>query len=460
MRAMAISAFVALVWTGGLGPAGLRAAEPATSARPNFIIVFADDQGYRDLGCFGAPNLKTPNVDRLASQGMRFTDFYSAYCVCSASRASLLTGCYQPRVSMPGVLGPHSRVALNPEEVTIAEMLRGVGYATACIGKWHVGDSPETLPTAQGFDSYFGIPYSNDMARQRGWGNNPPDLDRIWRLKKWDIYNNELYRDTRIIESPVNQTTLTDRYTEEALKFIRANRQRPFFLYFASTMPHVPLFVSDERYDPDPQKAYRLTIEHIDWAVGQMMKTLDELGIAENTLIVYTSDNGPWLSKQHHAGSALPLRAGKGTTYEGGMREPCVMRWPARIKPGQVCRQVAGTIDLLPTFASIVGARLDPKRPIDGLDISPLFDDPAQPSPHDEVGYYYYKNGRLEAIRLRKWKLHLKAQPELYDLRADIGEADNVAATHPDVVEQLRAVAARYDADLKAHSRPAWHASQ
>jgi len=460
MRAMAISAFVALVWTGGLGPAGLRAAEPATSARPNFIIVFADDQGYRDLGCFGAPNLKTPNVDRLASQGMRFTDFYSAYCVCSASRASLLTGCYQPRVSMPGVLGPHSRVALNPEEVTIAEMLRGVGYATACIGKWHVGDSPETLPTAQGFDSYFGIPYSNDMARQRGWGNNPPDLDRIWRLKKWDIYNNELYRDTRIIESPVNQTTLTDRYTEEALKFIRANRQRPFFLYFASTMPHVPLFVSDERYDPDPQKAYRLTIEHIDWAVGQMMKTLDELGIAENTLIVYTSDNGPWLSKQHHAGSALPLRAGKGTTYEGGMREPCVMRWPARIKPGQVCRQVAGTIDLLPTFASIVGARLDPKRPIDGLDISPLFDDPAQPSPHDEVGYYYYKNGRLEAIRLGKWKLHLKAQPELYDLRADIGEADNVAATHPDVVEQLRAVAARYDADLKAHSRPAWHASQ
>ncbi len=460
MKAMGIAGLVALAWLGCVVAAALRAAEPAASSRPNFVIVFTDDQGYRDLGCFGAPNLKTPNVDRLAAQGVRFTDFYSAYCVCSASRASLLTGCYQPRLSMPGVIGPHSRVGLHPDEVTIAEMLRGAGYATCCIGKWHVGDSPETLPTAQGFDSYFGLPYSNDMARQRGWGNDPADLDRIWQLKKWDIYNNELYRDGRVIESPVNQTTLTDRYTEEALKFIRANRDRPFFLYFASTMPHVPLFVSDERYDPDPQKAYRLTIEHIDWAVGQMINTLDELGIAENTLIVYTSDNGPWLSKQHHGGCALPLRAGKGTTYEGGMREPCVMRWPARIKPGQVCRQVASTVDLLPTFASIVGVKLDPERPIDGLDISPLFDDPSQPSPRDEVGYYYYKNNRLEAVRLGKWKLHLKAQPELYDLREDIGETQNVAGAHPEVVEQLQAVAARYDADLKAHSRPAWHAPQ
>jgi arylsulfatase A-like enzyme len=240
------------------------------------------------------------------------------------------------------------------------------------------------------------------------------------------------------------------------VKFIEANKATPFFLYFANTMPHVPLFVSDDRFDPDPRLAYKLTIEHIDWSVGQMLKALEEHGIADNTLIVYTSDNGPWLSKQHHGGCALPLRAGKGTTYEGGMREPTVMRWPARIKPGQTCSQVAGTIDLLPTFAAIVGAELDDDRPIDGLDISRLLDDPEAESPHDEAGYYYYKNGRPEAIRLGKWKLHLKKTPELYDLRADIGESNNVAEANADVVAKLRDTAAKYDADLKANSRPLW----
>ncbi len=430
----------------------------AAADKPNFIIVFCDDQGYQDLGCFGSPNIKTPNVDRLAAEGIRFTDFYSGYCVCSASRAALLTGCYQPRISMRGVLGPHTKTGLHPDEVTIADMLKGKGYATACIGKWHVGDTPETLPAAQGFDSYFGLPYSNDMARIKGWGNNAPDLDKIWAQKRWDIYNNELYRNTKIIERPVNQVTLTDRYTEEAVSFIRKSKDGPFFLYFANTMPHVPLFVSDDRYQSDPKMAYQLTIEHIDWSVGQILATLDELDIAENTLIVYTSDNGPWLSKQHHGGSALPLRAGKGTTYEGGMREPCAMRWPARIKPGQTCNQVAATIDLLPTFAAIVGAKLPADRPIDGLDISALLDDPSAASPHDEVGYFYYKNNRPEAIRLGKWKLHLKSQGELYDLRADIGESKNVADSNPEVVQKLREVAARYDADLKANSRPAWTA--
>ena len=430
----------------------------ASADKPNFIIVFCDDQGYQDLGCFGSPNIKTPNVDRLAAEGIRFTDFYSAYCVCSASRASLLTGSYQPRISMRGVLGPHTKTGLHPDEVTIADVLKGQGYATACVGKWHVGDTPQTLPAAQGFDVYFGLPYSNDMARIKGWGNNAPDLDKIWAQKRWNIYNNELYRNREIIESPVNQVTLTDRYTEEAVQFIRKNKGGPFFLYLANTMPHVPLFVSDARYDPDPRKAYRLTIEHIDWSVGQVLAALDELGIARNTFIVYTSDNGPWLSKQHHGGCALPLRAGKGTTYEGGMREPCVMRWPARIKPGQVCSQVAATIDLLPTFARIVGARLPADRPIDGLDITPLLDDPTAGSPHDRVGYFYYKNNRPEAIRLGKWKLHLKKQPELYDLRADIGESENLAGSHPEVVRRLRGVATRYDADLKANVRPAWNA--
>jgi len=452
LRALALCSWIMAMATVALGAN----ARPEPSDTPNFIIVFCDDQGYQDLGCFGSPDIKTPNVDRLAAEGMRFTDFYSAYCVCSASRASLLTGSYQPRISMRGVLGPHTNTGLHPDEVTIADMLKTKGYATMCVGKWHVGDTPETLPAAQGFDHYFGLPYSNDMARQKGWGNGPDDLDKIWKEKRWDIYNNELYRDTEIIESPVNQVTLTDRYTQEALQFVRDNHDQPFFLYLAHTMPHVPLFVSDERYKSDPHLAYKLTIEHIDWSVGQIMKTLNELELAENTFIVYTSDNGPWLSKKHHGGSALPLRAGKGTTYEGGMREPCVMRWPARIRPGQVCQQVASTIDLLPTFAAIVDAELPEDRPIDGLDITTLLDDPETPSPHDTAGYFYYKNNKVEAVRLGKWKLHLKKQPELYDLRADIGEQDNLADDEPGIVARLTNFAARYDEDLKANSRPAW----
>jgi len=431
----------------------------ADAKSPNFVIVYCDDQGYQDLGCFGSPNIKTPNVDRLAAEGIRFTDFYSAYCVCSASRASLLTGCYQPRISMRGVLGPHTRTALHPDEVTIADMLRNRGYATAMVGKWHVGDTPETLPTAQGFDSYFGIPYSNDMARMKGWGNNAVDLDKIWSLKKWDIYNNELYRNRKVIESPVNQVTITDRYTAESLKFIRANKDKPFFLYLAQTMPHVPLFVSDDRYNADPHQAYRLTIEHIDWSVGQIMQTLDELELTENTFVVYTSDNGPWLSKKHHGGSALPLRAGKATTYEGGMRVPCVMRWPARIKPGQVCSQVASTIDLLPTFASIAGAELDTSRPIDGLDVCNLLDDPDSESPHEKTGFYYFRNNKLDAIRLGDWKLHFKTKLELYNLREDIAESKNQAEQESERVKQLTDVAERYHADLKAHTRPAWSAA-
>lgn len=432
------------------------AAIAVAAEKPNVIIVFADDQGYQDLGCFGSPNIKTPHIDGMASEGMRFTNFYSAYCVCSASRASLMTGCYQPRLSMPGVLGPRSATGLHPNEVTIADMLKTVGYATQMIGKWHLGDQPETLPTAQGFDHYFGLPYSNDMARMKGWGNDADDLDKIWREKKWDIYNNEIYGDKKIVESPVNQTTLTDRYTEQAIKFIRANKERPFFLHFCHAMPHVPLFVSEERYKADPHLAYKLTIEHIDGSVGQILATLDELGIAENTLIVYTSDNGPWLSKKHHGGSALPLRAGKATTYEGGMRVPGIVRWPARVPKGAVCHEVAGTIDLLPTIAAATGAKL-PEHPIDGLDISSLLTDPKAPSPHREVGYYYYKNGRVEAVRRGPWKLRPSAnKPELYNLETDISEAQNVADENPKIVAELTKLAADYDADLKANSRPLW----
>jgi arylsulfatase A-like enzyme len=440
--------------------AGLTGEAPC--APPNVIIVFADDQGYRDLGCFGSPDISTPNIDRLAEQGMRFTSFYSAYCVCSASRASLMTGCYQPRLNMPGVLGPRSDVGLHPDEVTIAELLKGQGYATMCIGKWHLGDKPQTLPTAQGFDHYFGIPYSNDMARREGWGNGPDDLDKIWKQKKWDVYDNELLRDEEIIEKPVNQTTLTHRYTEEAVKFVRAHAGGPFFLYFPHSMPHVPLFVSDDRYDADPHRAYKLAIEHIDWSVGQVTQALDELGIAENTLIVYSSDNGPWLQKLHHAGSALPLRAGKA-------RVPGLMRWPARIPAGTVCDEVVSSIDLLPTIASLVGAELPP-HPIDGLDISALLENPSSPSPHRTAGFFYYVRDEVEAVRLGKWKLRMQLPPprsttptgerpiELYDLETDISEQHNLADAHPEIVAKLQELAKDYDADLKANSRPLWRA--
>lgn len=424
---------------------------------PNFIIIFCDDQGYQDLGCYGSPNIETPNIDQLAAEGIRFTDFYSAYCVCSASRASLLTGSYQPRISMPGVLGPRSAKGLHPDEVTIADLLKTKGYATAMVGKWHVGDKPETLPTAQGFDTYFGLPYSNDMARAKGWGNATPDLDKIWAEKKWDIYNNELYRDGEVIESPVNQETLTDRYTEAATDFIRANKDQPFFLYLAHAMPHVPLFVPERMFDENPQKAYELVIEHIDESTGKIMKTLDELGLAENTLVVYSSDNGPWLSKKHHGGSALPLNNGKTTTYEGGMRVAGIMRWPDKIKAGQVCHEVAGTIDLLPTFGELAGAELPADRPIDGRSIVGLLEDPQSKSPHEDEGYFYYKNSKIEAVRAHDWKLVFRKNGvELFNLSEDMGETKNVADQHPEVVSDLTTLAQQYDTELKANSRPIW----
>lgn len=453
------------------------AAAPVCQSTPNVVIIFADDQGYQDLGCYGSPDIKTPNIDGLARGGMRFTSFYSAYCVCSASRAALLTGCYQPRLNIPGVLGPRGKVGLHPDEVTIADLLKTKGYRTMCVGKWHLGDQPEVLPTAQGFDHYFGLPYSNDMARKKGWGNNTADLDKIWKLKKWDVYDNHLYRDTERIEGPVNQVTMTDRYTAAALEFIRASKGKPFFLYMPHTMPHVPLFVSDERYDEDPKKAYKLTIEHIDGSVGQILGALDELKITDNTIVVYASDNGPWLSKTHHAGSAGPLRSGKGTTYDGGMRVPGIVRWPGHVPAGSVTDEVASTIDLLPTIAEITGAQL-PDHPIDGMSILATLKDPKAASPHREVGFFYYKNNRVEALRLGRWKLRIgykrtskkrqakpatksKAPPaELYDLDADIGEATDLAKDRPEIVAKMKAMVAAYDTDLKANARPSWKAAK
>jgi arylsulfatase A-like enzyme len=433
---------------------------------PNFVLIFSDDQGYQDLGCYGSPKIKTPNLDRMAEEGMRFTDFYVSAPVCSASRAALLTGCYCDRVDVTGVLFPKNTTGLNPDEITIAEMLKTRGYATACIGKWHLGHHPEFLPTSQGFDSYYGIPYSNDMTIDPGMrlagnvvlreGATVEQIRNEKPKKNWV----PLMRDAEVIEYPCDQSTLTRRYTGEAAAFIRANRDRPFFLYLANTMPHIPLFASDDFLGKSARGLYGDTIEEIDWSVGQILQTLRETGLDENTLVVYTSDNGPWLSMGDRGGCALPLRDGKFTTYEGGMRLPCIARYPGRIPAGEVSSEVAATIDLMPTFAELAGARMPDDRVIDGRSIWPLLSGkPGAASPHD--AYFY----RTAAVREGKWKLHQSARstvkeqpagevPQLYDLSTDISEKHNVAADHPEIVERLTRLLEDHKAELAANRRP------
>jgi arylsulfatase A len=425
---------------------------PATSAAaaerlPNFIIIITDDQGYQDLGCFGSPDINTPNIDRMAAEGMKFTDFYVSAPVCSPSRASLMTGCYCERVSLERVFFPRDNVGLHPNEITIAELLKAVGYATACIGKWHLGHLPPFLPTSQGFDSYFGIPYSNDMSIRRNDKSGPP-----------------VYRNQEIVEHPADQATLTKRYTEEALRFIEQNKDKPFFLYLPHTMPHTPLHVSDAFRGKSRRGLYGDVIEEIDWSVGEVLNKLRELKLAEHTLVIFTSDNGPWLIRGPHGGSALPLRAGKGTIYEGGMRVPCVMWWPGRIPAGKVCSEVAATIDLLPTLARLAGANAPDDRVIDGRDIWPLMSgQPGAKSPHE----YYFFRGR--AVRWGKWKFYLasEGQPstvagdkgtptpdQLYDLSVDISEKNNVASEHPEVVARLTRAIAEHNAEVAKNRRP------
>ena len=441
-------------------PRGLFAA--ARPARPpNFIVLFTDDQGYQDLGCFGSPDIKTPCIDRMAAEGMKFTDFYVASPVCTPSRSALMTGCYPKRVGLhQGVLFPNAQKGLNPDEITLAEMLKARGYATMCIGKWHLGDNPKFLPTQQGFDSYFGIPYSNDMSITRDGKRGPP-----------------LMRNDQIVEHPADQATLTERYTEEAVQFIKANKDRPFFLYLPHTMPHLPLAVSERFKGKSAGGMYGDVIETIDWGTGRILDTVRTLGLQNDTIAIFTSDNGPWLSRKndHNVGSALPLRNGKGTTYEGGMREPCVMWGPGRIPAGTVCRELAATMDLFPTFAAMAGGTVPTDRVIDGRDIGPLMRGEAgAKTPHDAY-YYYSSGGRLEAVRAGNWKLHItrpapprpkKGQPapppappaaetvELYDLAADIGEAASVADKHPDVVQRLKGMMETFDAELEKTARP------
>ena len=427
---------------------------------PNIVVIFTDDQGYQDIGCFGSPLIKTPHLDRMASEGVKFTSFYSANSVCSPSRAALLTGCYPTRVGIPGVLFPRHTVGLNPSEVTIAELLKTKGYATACIGKWHLGHKPKFLPTRHGFDSYYGIPYSNDMTidpkaeiAEDALLREGITVERI-RTEKPKKNWVPLMRDERVIEYPVDQRTLTKRYTEQAIEFITANKQRPFFLYLPHTMPHIPLFVSDEFSGKSARGLYGDTIEEIDASTGRILETIKSLGLDENTLVIYTSDNGPWKLKNDHGGHADPLRGYKFSTYEGGMRVPCIMRWPGKIPAGQSCDEIAATIDLLPTFAGLVGVDVPADREIDGLNIWALMSMPDEAESPRET-YFYYRGNNLQAVRRGDWKLRKqKKNVELFNLKTDLSETTNVATEHPKIVQELRAEIEAFDAELKSQARP------
>ncbi|MEE2936987.1 MAG: sulfatase [Planctomycetota bacterium] len=449
----------------------------ARAASPNFVVIFIDDQGYGDLSCFGSKTIQTPNIDRLAHEGRKFTSFMVASPVCTPSRAALMTGCYPKRVGMhQHVLFPQSTKGLNPEEHTIADHLKSQGYATACFGKWHLGHHPEVLPTSNGFDTYFGIPYSNDMNHPDNKGKpkgGPDGMDILWKdpqstLTKWKT---PLIQDEAIIEVPVDQRTVTRRYTQKAIDFINANQDGPFLVYLPHSMPHIPLYVPDDVRDPNPMNAYTNTIEHIDAEVGRLLNTIDELKLTENTYVIYTTDNGPWLTFKHHGGSAGPLRDGKGTTFEGGQRVPCLIRGPG-IPAGTVCDELTGTIDLLPTIAALTGTALPKERKIDGLDVSDLWMGNASESPRNEF-VYYTSQGNLEGIRQGDWKLLIKKprrprnrsnnqagnkppQVLLFDLSNDVGEQNNLANEHPEMVERLQARMEALDAEISANAREPW----
>jgi arylsulfatase A-like enzyme len=433
------------------------------AAKPNFIIIFTDDQGYNDLGCFGSENIKTPNIDQLAAEGRKFTNFMVPSPVCTPSRAALLTGSYPKRVGLhKHVLFPTSSYGLNPEEYTIADHLKSLGYSTACIGKWHLGHHPETLPRANGFDSYYGIPYSNDMNHPDNKGKVNPASDESWRnqdefVKKW---NTPLIENEKIIEIPVNQRTITRRYTDRAISFITENKDKPFFLYLPHSMPHIPLFVPEDANDPDPKHAYKAVIEHIDAEVGRIAKSIRELGLAEKTYIIFTSDNGPWLQYGNHGGSAKPLRDGKGTNFEGGQRVPCVMWAPGRIPAGTSSNELISTMDLLPTIASRTKSELPEGRKIDGLDLSTTVTGYA-PSKRTEF-IYYTAQGQVNGIRVGEWKLLLEGKgkkeqgPYLFNLATEISESTNLADKHPEKVNELKSRLEELDTEIEKNARSIW----
>ena len=430
--------------------------------KPNVVLIFVDDLGYSDVGAFGSKLHRTPSIDRMAAEGRKFTDFYVSANVCTPSRASLLTGSYPRRVGLDEnekgqwVLFPGNQEGLHSDEVTIAEVLSSAGYRTAIVGKWHLGDQKKFLPTRQGFDSYFGIPYSNDMghdSRPEPYGYPPLPL----------------LRDEQVIEEEPDQRLITQRYTEEALAFLEKSKDEPFFLYLPHTMPHWPQYSSEQFAGKSENGPWGDAVEEIDWSTGQILAKLKELGIDEKTLVLFASDNG---GATRFGASNAPLRGGKGTTWEGGHRSALIARWPGRIPAGTTCREMALSMDVLPTLAALAGAEMPTDRRIDGKDIRGLLLEPVPPpSPH--TAYYYYFMSHLSAVRSGRWKLFVnrtsrrrreyanETVTELYDLHADIGETTNLAERYPGVVEQLRALAEAARKDLGdgdragANQRPA-----
>lgn len=428
---------------------GCNTSEEKFEKKPNIIVIFTDDQGYNDVGVFGSSDIETPNLDQMAAEGMKFTNFYVAQAVCSASRAALLTGTYSNRLGIHGALDHSSNHGLNPNETTIAEILKPLGYKTAIFGKWHLGHHPEFLPTNQGFDEYFGIPYSNDM-----WPNHPETKGYYPPLP--------LYQDDKVVDTVLtDQSMFTTWFTKKSVDFIKRNKENPFFLYLAHPMPHVPLFVSDKFKGKSDRGLYGDVIMEIDWSVGEVLKALKENGLEENTLVIFLSDNGPWLSYSGHSGSAYPLKEGKGTSWDGGVKVPAIMKWKGRIPEGKVQKNPAMSIDLLPTIAALTGAQLPP-LPIDGLDISSMLTDNSAVSPQ-EAYFVYYNRNELQAIVMGDWKIYLPhryrsiapeqgfrddgipinytmidlEEMELYHIPTDPSEGNNVIDDNPQVVEQF-----------------------
>ena len=426
----------------------------AAAAAPNYVLIFCDDLGYGDLGCYGSAKNRTPRIDAMAKEGMRFTSFLSSSPVCTPSRASLLTGCYARRVGMHEdftghwVLIPRSRRGMHADEWTLPEMLKAKGYATACIGKWHLGDQPPHLPTAHGFDEYYGIPYSNDMASAR---RGDPPLP--------------LVQDTKVIEAPANQATLTKRYTSEAIQFIERNKSKPFFLYLPHTFPHLPLFASKEFHGKSANGRYGDSVEEIDWSTGKILDALKQHGLDKNTLVIFTSDNG---SNGRNGGSNAPLSGAKGGTMEGGMRVPMIARWPGHIPAGSTCNELSSTMDFLPTFTALSDGLLSVNK-IDGHDITPLLTGTKGAASPYEV-FYYYRRRQLQAVRWGDWKWHLplantfpnwttanqkgRGRPgKLVNLKTDLAEKVDVTAANPKVMAKMRELVAQAEATLGNEDR-------
>ena len=418
-----------------LGVRDKSVANGSNAKAPNFVVIFVDDQGYQDLGCYGSPKIKTPCIDRMAAEGVRFTDFYVAAPICSPSRAALLTGCYPSRVGMGNwVQRPDSRLGIHPDEVTLAELLKDRGYATACIGKWHLGFLPPFVPTSQGFDYYFGL-YHN------------LDLEADYLADEGGV---PILRNGKVVKRPADPAELTELYTEEAIRFINKSKDKPFFLYLPHTMAHQPLGISEKFRGKSAGGLYGDVIECLDWSTGRILDTLRQLDLDRRTIVIYTSDNGPG-----PGASALPLRGRKLTTYEGGLRVPCIAWGPGNVAGGKVCREMATSMDFYPTFANMAGASLPKDRVIDGRDIGPLLTEPDNAkSPHD--AFFYHGNlGELVAVRSGKWKLFLNPQPVLYNLELDIAEQHNVVRGNGKIVRALRDKAIAFQEDMRQNMRQA-----